>query len=91
MPRLDPLCSPQPTLGEATTKAEMGHEPTSGQALLYLFRTDGKANCAWRPAARDGIASKISGEEAIEAQEGRALPLSRPGMSGTFTYQNTRR
>jgi len=40
VPRLGPLCcSLQPTLSEATTKAEMGHEPTFGQAHLYLYNS----------------------------------------------------
>jgi hypothetical protein len=44
------------------------------------FRTDGNANCAGRRlAARGGIASKTSGEEAIEA-----FPLSRRACSTSF-------
>lgn len=44
------------------------------------FRTDGNANCAGRRlAARGGIASKISGGEAIEA-----FPLSRRAVLDFF-------
>ena len=51
--------------------SELGQEVTFGEALLYISELI--ANCAARHlAARGGIASKISGGEAIER-----LPLSR--------------
>jgi hypothetical protein len=61
------------------------------------FRTDGNANCAGRRlAARGGIASKISGGEAIEAfplsrKEGRARLLSRAMFSQPVRGSNSRR
>ncbi len=60
----------------STQSARSGHSARR----FSTFRTDGNVNCAGRRlAAGGGIASKISGEEAIEA-----FPLSRRAVLQLF-------
>jgi len=66
-----------PNTVRTSQTCQEGH---SAKAASLHFRADGNANCAGRRlAARGGIASKISGGEAIEA-----FPLSRRAVLDFF-------